>query len=129
MRDLVNKKGLQAYEGSSAASNFQPKKKDMIIKKQIMKKVLSDHLSNQDEQDLTPVKEPITHKTRRKILIKKPKPSPYQFQTVLMPGSGAVSFTNYQLNSKSNPYLFGQNIVPSRPKTSKRKKDIENVKQ
>ena len=45
-----------------------------------------------------------------------------------MPGSGAVSFTNYQLNSKSNPYLFGQKIAPSRPKTSKRKKDIENVK-
>lgn len=45
-----------------------------------------------------------------------------------MPGSGAVSFTNYQLNSKSNPYLFGQNILPSRPKTSKRKKDIENTK-
>lgn len=46
-----------------------------------------------------------------------------------MPGSGAVSFTNYQLNSKSNPYLTGQNIMPSRPKTSKRKKDIETVKQ
>ena len=87
---------------------------------------MSDHLS-QDEVDLTPVKEP-TIKTRRRILIKKPKPSPYQFQTVLMPGSGAISFTNYQLTSKSNPYLIGQNIMPARPKTSKRKKDIENVK-
>jgi hypothetical protein len=45
-----------------------------------------------------------------------------------MPGSGAISFTNYQLNSQSNPYLFGQNILPQRPKTSKRKKDIESVR-
>jgi hypothetical protein len=45
-----------------------------------------------------------------------------------MPGSGAISFTHYQMNSRSNPYLFGQNILPQRPKTSKRKKDIEAVK-
>jgi hypothetical protein len=46
IKDLVNKKGLWAYEKQSAAStNLQPKKKEMIIKKHIVKKVLSDHLS------------------------------------------------------------------------------------
>jgi hypothetical protein len=69
---------LWAYDGSSAASNIQPKKKEIQIKKQVMKKVLSDHLSLDEGVDLTPVKEP-TNKTRRKILIKKAKPSPYQF--------------------------------------------------
>ena len=76
---------------------------------------------------LTPVEEPRAMKGRRRMVIKK-KTNAYQFQTVLMPGSGAISFTNYQLNSKSNPYLFGQNILPTRPKTSKRKKEIEHMK-
>jgi hypothetical protein len=50
LKDLVNKKGLWAYDMSSAASNTQPKKKDMIIKKQIVKKVLSDHLSSDENK-------------------------------------------------------------------------------
>lgn len=51
-----------------------------------------------------------------------------------MPGSGAISFTNYQMTAKTNPYLAitnPQNAISGNKsatnKSSRRKKDLEQV--
>ena len=54
----MSKKNLWAYDNTSAASNFPAKKKEIIIKKLVIKKVLSDQLSLKDENELEPVVEP-----------------------------------------------------------------------
>ncbi len=44
----------------------------------------------------------IQSKPKRRLVMKR---QPYKFEQTLMPGSGAISYTNYSMNSKRNPYL------------------------